>query len=57
MVQKSVSGKPMPVLPGLCTLRGMRYNRLDLNLLPAPRALLTEKSMPRAAETLHVPVS
>jgi LysR family nod box-dependent transcriptional activator len=32
----------------------MRYNRLDLNLLPALRALLTEKSVTRAAEISHV---
>lgn len=32
----------------------MRYNRLDLNMLPALRALLTEKNVTRAAESLHV---
>lgn len=32
----------------------MRYNRLDLNLLPALRALLTEKNVTRAGESIHV---
>lgn len=32
----------------------VRYNRLDLNLLPALKALLTEKSVTRAGELLHV---
>lgn len=32
----------------------MRYNRLDLNLLPALRALLTEKNVTRAGKSLHV---
>lgn len=38
----------------LCTLWTMRYNRLDLNLLPALRALLTEKNVTRAGDSLHV---
>jgi LysR family nod box-dependent transcriptional activator len=38
----------------LCTLSTMRYNRLDLNLLPALRALLTEKNVTRAGDSLHV---
>jgi len=32
----------------------MRYQRLDLNLLPALRALLTERNVTRAAESLFV---
>ncbi|HSW04376.1 LysR family transcriptional regulator [Aquabacterium sp.] len=32
----------------------MRYQRLDLNLLTALRALLTEKNVTRAGEALHV---
>lgn len=32
----------------------MRYQRLDLNLLVALRALLTERSVTRAAQSLHV---
>jgi DNA-binding transcriptional LysR family regulator len=32
----------------------MRYNRLDLNMLPALRAVLTERNVTRAAEALHV---
>lgn len=32
----------------------MRYQRLDLNLLTALRALLTERNVTRAGETLHV---
>jgi LysR family transcriptional regulator, nod-box dependent transcriptional activator len=32
----------------------MRYNRLDLNLLPALRALLAEKNVTRAGESIHV---
>jgi DNA-binding transcriptional LysR family regulator len=32
----------------------MRYQRLDLNLLTALRALLTEKNVTRAGESLHV---
>jgi len=32
----------------------MRYQRLDLNLLLALRALLTEQNVTRAAQTLHV---
>lgn len=32
----------------------MRYQRLDLNLLTALRALLTEKSVTRAGEAMHV---
>ncbi|HSV52366.1 MAG TPA: LysR family transcriptional regulator [Burkholderiaceae bacterium] len=32
----------------------MRYKRLDLNLLTALRALLTEKSVTRAGEAMHV---
>lgn len=32
----------------------MRYNRLDLNLLPALRALLIEKNVTRAGESIHV---
>jgi LysR family nod box-dependent transcriptional activator len=32
----------------------MRYNRLDLNLLPALRALLVEKYVTRAGDSLHV---
>ncbi|WP_195763428.1 LysR family transcriptional regulator [Duganella guangzhouensis] len=32
----------------------MRYNRLDLNLLPALRALLVEKNVTRAGDSLHV---
>lgn len=32
----------------------MRYQRLDLNLLTALRALLAEKNVTRAGETLHV---
>ncbi|USX12372.1 LysR substrate-binding domain-containing protein [Oxalobacteraceae bacterium OTU3CAMAD1] len=36
------------------TLHAMRYHRLDLNLLPALRALLTEKNVTRAGDSLHV---
>jgi DNA-binding transcriptional LysR family regulator len=32
----------------------MRYNRLDLNLLPALRAVLKERNVTRAAESIHV---
>ena len=32
----------------------MRYHRLDLNLLFALKALLTEKNVTRAGETVHV---
>jgi len=32
----------------------MRYHRLDLNLLPALRALLTERNVTRAGERIHV---
>lgn len=32
----------------------MRHHRLDLNLLPALRALLTEQNVTRAGEVLHV---
>ena len=32
----------------------MRYQRLDLNLLPALRALLTEKNVTRAGESIHM---
>lgn len=36
------------------TLPAMRYQRLDLNLLSALRALLTERNVTRAAEQLHI---
>jgi DNA-binding transcriptional LysR family regulator len=49
-----VLGKLMLGFTRRCTLTGMRYNRLDLNLLPALRALLTEKNVTRAGDSLHV---
>src|ERR1700756_4451182 len=36
------------------TKETMRYQKLDLNLLTALRALLAEKSVPRAGEVVHV---
>lgn len=36
------------------TSQAMRYQRLDLNLLTALRALLTERNVTRAGEQLHV---
>ena len=40
--------------PRAYNLAGMRYHKLDLNLLTALRALLTEKNVTRAGESVHV---
>lgn len=37
-----------------CTIGGMRYHKLDLNLLTSLKALLAEKNVTRAGEIVHV---
>jgi LysR family nod box-dependent transcriptional activator len=44
----------LPVAPGGVQLLPMRYHKLDLNLLTALKALLTEKNVTRAGESVHV---
>ena len=44
----------LPVASGGVQLPPMRYHKLDLNLLTALKALLTEKNVTRAGESVHV---
>src|SRR5258707_14087603 len=44
----------LPVASGGVQLHPMRYHKLDLNLLTALRALLTEKNVTRAGESVHI---
>src|SRR5258708_12763461 len=44
----------LPVASGGVQLLPMRYHKLDLNLLTALKALLTERNVTRAGESVHV---